>query len=230
VTGKDVHAWVEVRFAALGWVRFDPTPARSTTDANLPAPLPSAVPSPSTAAEDDDRPTPAPNRGSAQPGRTGPAAPGTGGSVALIPLVLAGLLASYAGGIPIAKAALRSRRRRLGGPDQRTVAAWRDTLDRLVEAGLAVAPADTSGEVVLAVHRRFGDDVGLPVRRLALLHDEAAFAPGSLAEPAAAEAWRHAEQARREIRSALPTPHRLRAALSVRPMWRGGKVAARHNQ
>jgi hypothetical protein len=226
VTGKDVHAWVEVRFAAHGWVRFDPTPARSTTDASLPAPPPSAGPSSGTA-DQDDRPTPTPNQTAAQPGEIAPAAPGSGGYAALITLVLAGLPATYAGGVLIAKATLRWRRRRLGGPDRRTAAAWRDTLDRLVEAGLEVAPADTSGEVVAAVRRRFGDGVGLPVSRLAVLSDEAAFAPGSRAEPAAAAAWLNAEQARREISSALPTLHRLRAALNVRPMWRSGKVTAR---
>src|SRR5918992_339637 len=71
VTGRDVHAWVEVRFAALGWVAFDPTPAASTTDATRPAsPPPDQA---LGAAGRDDRPPPGPDR-SNQTGGAPPAA------------------------------------------------------------------------------------------------------------------------------------------------------------
>jgi hypothetical protein len=135
-------------------------------------------------------------------------------------LTALGLLGTCGCVVPFAKAAVRRHRRRLGGPDRRTFGAWRDSLDRLIEAGVGVAPADTSGEVAAAARQRFGDGVGVPVQRLALLHDEAAFAPGSLSELAAAAAWRYADHARREIHATLRTRDRLRAALSVRPVWR----------
>jgi hypothetical protein len=220
VTGKDVHAWAEVRFAALGWVPFDPTPVTSTTDAARPAPPP-----PGQAlgpAGEDDRSTPAAKGANQAHGHTRRAGADRGGGTAGFALLAltagGGPLVVYVSVVPAAKSARQRRRRRHGGPGRRTIAAWRDTVDRLVEARVDVVPADTSGEVVAAARRRFGERVGAPVRRLALLHDEAAFAPGPLAEPMAETAWRHAEQARREIRAMSPPLRRLLAALSPRAL------------
>ncbi|HEU5160097.1 MAG TPA: transglutaminase-like domain-containing protein [Streptosporangiaceae bacterium] len=217
VSGRDVHAWVEVRFAGIGWVPFDPTPTTSTTDATRAVgPPPRPEPGP---ADQGGRPAP-PDRSARAQGQAGQAGAdhgrGTTGYAALALAAVGGLLVGYAGVVPAAKSARRRRRRRRGGPGRRALAAWRDTVDGLVEAGVDVAPADTSGEVVAAARRRFGDRVGLPVGRLALLHDEAAFAPTPIAGPVAEAAWRHADQARSEIRAILPAPHRLRVALSPR--------------
>jgi hypothetical protein len=221
VTGKDVHAWVEVRFASLGWVPFDPTPTRSTTDVNQAVPPPSR-PSPSKSGQKDQA-TPPPKQGRPQTRQVAPADQRTRGYTELILVAVGGLLAAYAGLTPIAKSALRRRRRRMGGPGRRALAAWRDTLDRLAEAGLDVTPADTSGEVVAAARHRFGDRVALPVQRLARLYDEAAFAHPTLTEPAAEAAWHHADQARGEIRTAMRPFRRLRAELSVRAAWATGR-------
>jgi transglutaminase-like putative cysteine protease len=218
VTGKNVHAWVEVRFASLGWVPFDPTPTTSTTDVSRAAPPPGPSPSPGV---QSDRPLPRP--GSQRQAERTHADPGPGplGFAGLALAAVGGLLVLYAGVILVAKSARRRGRRRRGGPDRRTISAWRDTVDRLAEAGVVVAPADTSGEIVVTAGTRFGDRVGNPVRHLALLQDEAAFAPSALTESAAEAAWLHADRARQEIRASLPPQHRLRAALS--PRWAAGR-------
>src|SRR6266511_314145 len=110
----------------------------------------------------------------------------------------------------------RRRRRRVADPRQRTVGAWRETLSRLGEAGLKVGRSDTSGEVIAAAQARFGDSLAQSLRPLALLYDEAAFAPPPLPATSADAAWRHADLARRAIRNVLRPTARLRTTLTLR--------------
>lgn len=220
VTGPTVHAWVEVRFEVLGWVRFDPTPTTEATGPDESGSRPEE-PAPGEERPPDQPPDPGPPPDQAAgPGGgtgfdlgrllTGYATPGLAG--------FAGLLALAAAAVPLAKAWLRRRRRVRGDPGHRVLGAWRDTVDRLVEAGVPVTGADTTGEVAVATGQRLGDRVGQPVRRLARGHDAAAYAPGQRAAPAAATAWQDADLVRRTLRDIRHPMARLRAACDPRPL------------
>jgi hypothetical protein len=126
---------------------------------------------------------------------------------------------AYAVLVPSAKHWLRFRRRRGGSPEQRTLAAWHDTLDRLTEAALPFTPADTAGQVTEAAHNRFGMGVATPLQALALLHDEAAYAP-SPARDVTTTAWDLAADVRKSLSARLSRLRRLIAGLDPRPLWR----------
>jgi hypothetical protein len=212
VTGKDVHAWAEVRFDGIGWVPYDPTPSRIWTG------TPEGT-------EAQDRATPAPAASAAPAATSGPsaqgpsAAPGHGDPAwPALALVLAASAVVYVGAVGTAKAALRWRRRRVPSPRWRTLYAWRDTLDRLREAGLRVAPSDTPREIAVKAVGRLGETVGEPTMLLAIMHDAAAYA--SVPDVSGEQAWGLADEVRQRLRATLPRVRRLAAVLSLGPLLR----------
>jgi hypothetical protein len=211
VTGEDVDAWPEVRFAGGVWASFDPTPA--VADSSQPA---EPAPEPSGAQAD---PSPPPYTGptgqaAAPPGRT----PNSGGPGAM-PVVLIGLcvVALYALLVPLLKQWVRLRRQRSGTPQRRAVAAWRDTLDRLGEAAVPSTSADTVGDTVASAGGRFGASVATPLLALAQLHDEAAYSP-FLRRELAPQAWHLATQVRKALVARMPLRRRAMALLDPRPL------------
>lgn len=218
VTGPTVHAWAEVRFEVLGWVRFDPTPDTESSDPGEPEPEPDGVPDspPEPDSRDPDHP---PGAAGGSDGSSGGLDAGRLARAAGLALTgLLGLLALGGVAVPAGKAMRRYRRRRARDPGGRALGAWRDTLDRLGEAGVAVTRADTTGEVTAETVRWFDQRVSGPVARLAVLHDAAAYAPDRLSGTAATAAWREADLVRRAVRGSLRPVRRLRAALSLRPL------------
>jgi transglutaminase-like putative cysteine protease len=148
VTTSDAHAWPEVWFTGVGWVRFEPTPrsgadtpAYSTPQAEAgpsagPSAAPSAAPAvPQTAPDSDpgalDR---AEQDGS--PGAGGAADPDSG----LAPVVLAAPLLLLVLAAPALLGAAR-RRHRWRTPDAR--AAWAVLHDDAVDVGHRWRPADS---------------------------------------------------------------------------------------
>jgi transglutaminase-like putative cysteine protease len=215
VTGAGVHAWAEVRFTRVGWVPFDPTPSRPATDepedpaaAVQPQPSRSVPPDDSVGTPTSAAPVPPPVAASGRP---------PGPTAALAAAALLAILLLGAGTVPTLKGVRRARRRAVGDPGRRAIGAWREVVDRLRDAGVALAPTLTVGEVVAAVDRRFGV-AAVPLRRLAGLHDEAAFAPDGLAPAAADVAWEQADLARHSVRTRLSPVARLRAALNPRSL------------
>ncbi|TDE13982.1 transglutaminaseTgpA domain-containing protein [Jiangella asiatica] len=150
VRAHDMHAWPELYFEGLGWVRFEPTPA-SRSGA---APDWTVVPS----ADDPNTPAPDPSQPSTQPSLSAPDVPredDTAGGTTLPgdeppsqwPLVLLGVLAAAA---LIAAPSLYARfgrelRWRQAGDDPALTAeaAWADLRETVREAGLPWDPAAT---------------------------------------------------------------------------------------
>jgi hypothetical protein len=220
VTGPTIHAWAEVRFEVLGWVRFDPTPTSRSNRSDDSGDSPTEDQAGADDEDDPDSqvpPTAAADRGG-DASAFDPRSLTRHASQAAASLI--GLLLIGAAGITLAKRASRRRRRHASSTNLRVLGAWQDTLDRLVETGTAVREADTSGEVVAIARQRFGELVARPVRELAQLYDAAAYAPGRLDASAVEAAWRRADLARRGIREALTPYRRVRAALSPRPLLR----------
>jgi len=213
VRGRDVHAWVEVRFARLGWVSVDPTPARTAVGQSPAAPPPGRAGDPVTDAINAEQ------QALPDPAATPPVPPtgtdqGSPTTVAVVIGLVAVLVVALLGlAVPLCKAVRRARRRRCGTPNTRAVAAWRETTDRLVEAGLPIHRSTTTAEVLAAMPAAPPE-----LATLGALADRAAFAPEELPPDAADAAWRLSDQLRR-AGSGVPGPaHRLRAVFDPRPL------------
>ncbi|BCL14456.1 transglutaminase-like domain-containing protein [Micromonospora sagamiensis] len=217
--GRDVDAWVEVHFADLGWIGVDPSPRANpigtrpdaprtiSRSAPLDDPLQEAEQPPPPGEPEvavDDREESSANR---RAGRTGTATP-------LVLGLVAALVVLLVAAAPTAKAVRRLRRRHAPSDRLAVIGAWRETLDRLQEAGVRVGPAQTTGEVV----RIAGSLGGLPA--LAATVDRAAYAPEEPGPAMRADAWAAAARVHGQVRSSMPLTRRLRALLDPRPLRR----------
>jgi hypothetical protein len=182
VRARDVRVWVELRYAAAGWVRYDPTPPPTRAGASdrreVPAPPPAPVDTPTAAA-------------TAQPeSPAGPVLPLRPLIPAAFTLVMLAILF---------RLARRAWRRRT--PGAAVVAAWHDVLQ-------AYAPAERKSFTPALLHERLAQ--GLPAQaaqcslilsRLAgrTLYSSRPCAPGD-----AALARRCATEIRRALRGRTP--------------------------
>lgn len=149
VTTHDLHAWPELYFADVGWVRFEPTPGRG----QVPTFAQAAVDDPETPDVDESVPTPPP---ASTPGPTSTSAPvlpdedpldpGAAGGVAgdgggtpwLGPVIGAGVVLVLL--LPAILRAVR-RTRRLGLVDAGSAhAGWAELRDTVTDLGWPVDP------------------------------------------------------------------------------------------
>ncbi|MEO3862842.1 transglutaminase domain-containing protein [Acrocarpospora sp. B8E8] len=211
--GRHVYAWVEVHFAGLGWVGVDPSPWRNTigTRPDAPQTISKSTPLDDPLQDADASPPPA----APIPVEEDDVAAEPAGSVAplLAALVLA-VVALLVAATPLAKAVRRARRRRSPSHRLSVLGAWRETLDRLQEAGIPVRPAQTTGEVVAAA----GLSGALPT--LADAVDRAVYAPEEPDPALSADAWAAAARIHGEVRATMPPARRLGAVLDPRPLLR----------
>jgi transglutaminase-like putative cysteine protease len=238
VTSHDAHAWVEVYFAGLGWVPFDPTPLGIGRAVTLPwAPRAGETEAPTTANAATAAPTATAAFGSARLDKGTPFVPlnlpserpawvtpviATGAS--LFALLLLGSLPGL----------VRRRRRRRALADGSAAALWdelaatardlgfpwqpcatpRQIARRLAELVRGAEPGEETGAAAgRHVRRPDSTDTAIDaIRRLALAEEAASYArPGS---PAAAGPLAPAlRSARRGLLWAVPRRTRLRARL-----------------
>ncbi|WP_329521435.1 DUF3488 and transglutaminase-like domain-containing protein [Spirillospora sp. NBC_01491] len=229
VRSGDVMVWPEIKFARLGWVRFNPLPegARRSKDSDA-----VAVGETQKKLEQAQKNAASQRRGSG-PGKSAqppppvrPAAPqdeplpwwvyaGSAVAVLLTGYVLAVLSAP----------ALRRRRRRAGPPAARIAGAWHQALDHLGDVGLGTARTLTAHEVARFGAGSVGRGAHAHLGPLADLVDRSRFAP-SVPDPRAAdEAWRHSDEVGRLVTAKAGRMRRLRRRLhprSLRPGRPGG--------
>lgn len=154
VTTRNVHAWPELYFDGIGWIRFEPTPGRgfvpSYADEATPGvPVPPVTPTTAPTAEPTVTPTPS----SVAAPRDEQIASG-GGSTASDAgsWLLAGLL-SIAGlglvlipaGVRVVQRAVRVRRAHRRWPIATTL--WRELLQSAEDVGIRVPPGSTPRQV-----------------------------------------------------------------------------------
>ncbi|GAA3076349.1 transglutaminase domain-containing protein [Streptosporangium carneum] len=223
ISGRDVDAWAEVRFAESGWAPFFPTPARDGE--RRPDDPGSRSPEEQSAQERDPADT-GDERRERTPARRSPASP-PASPWRWWPLWLAAgaVLVSSAAAVPLSKAALRARRRRAADPLERVVGAWRDTLDRYAEAGLPSTAAATGGEVATGAAERF-PAVTDAAHDLAEVVDRALYGSHAATAEDGDRAWALADAVRSRLRAALPRRRRLTAALRV-PVRRAARSQGR---
>ncbi|MEU4565572.1 transglutaminase domain-containing protein [Micromonospora sp. NPDC023956] len=214
ITGRDVDAWAEVRFTRAGWVPFHPTPGRSgDRRPDQAEPPPSSPPEPQRTLS---APTPAGSTGTATPPGAGANAgrPGAGPPWLAVTVLVVLTLVVAVGAPPAVKWAVRARRRRLDDPGRRLLAAWRDTLDRCAETGVAVSRASTTGETRATLTGR-APAADLPARELVALVDAAAYGPAAVTTADAERAWALADTVRRQLAVASSRRQRIAAALRI---------------
>ena len=226
ITSDDAHAWVEVFFAELGWVPFDPTPIAPDRAVDLPwAPrgdgsgdtLDGAPPT----AEPPTAPTPRTDRG-AMPM---PTVAARNQPVAWLPPLLAGtalaLVMTAAVAVP-GIVRLVQRRRRVS--DGRAGVLWDELGATVRDLGLALDPAATPRQAAqqLAVLAGRHPDPLLAaaaedsLRRLALAEEAASYGPvpDDVADPVRAGHLRgHLHTARRALSGSVPRRTRVHATL-----------------
>jgi len=208
VTTHDEHAWPELYFSGVGWVRFEPTPGVGSVpnyganapagedDGSTPTPTPTSAPSSTATAGPSDRPDVDPG---APTGSAAQSVAGwhTAGIVLAVLLVLA---------IPaITRALLRAGRlRRIRRGEDAASTAWDELRDTLVDLGYD-APVELTPRQLESELGREG-----PLGDLVAAVERGAYGPD--ADPARLVATLRA--ARRSLISQETGPVRLRALLA----------------
>jgi transglutaminase-like putative cysteine protease len=214
-TGRDVAAWVEVRFARLGWIPVDPTPTRDITGAAA-APAPSNPVGAAVDADQHDRTHPAqPAPHPATPRTAPPTRPPSDHTAVIALSLLAAALAVLlaAASIPLTNARRRHRRRSAPDPRAQVHGAWREAVDALAAHRVPVPYRATTGSTVTAA-----GPAGAPhLAQLATQADHAGYAPEPTTPAEAADAWNHTTEVRRRARAAATPYTRLRALLTRPP-------------
>jgi transglutaminase-like putative cysteine protease len=213
VTTADAHAWVEVYYAGLGWVPFDPTPISATRAVDLPwapradapaaptsaAAAPTSAPAaPSAQLDRDDTFTPLATPDAAQGLPWGVIAAWTGGSLGVLALLA----------VPaVVRAGQRRRRLRAGDPG----ALWDELLAAAVDLGVPLRSTGTPRQLADELLDRTGPDVGAAVRSLSgALQDDVYARPAGAAAPGLPAAARVVEAA---LRRSCSRRARVRARL-----------------
>ena len=138
-SAHDLHAWPELYFSGVGWVRFEPTPRSQTTtppytngvkpDQGIPGQTPTAT---STGPEEIPSRTPAPSSASSHAGRTGVAS-----STPWLWIVLALILATALLGPALCRRVISRRRWTLADSAPAVAeAAWDDLRDAALDYGV----------------------------------------------------------------------------------------------
>jgi hypothetical protein len=217
VTDHEAHAWVEVWFAGLGWIPFDPTPGRGTFAGEY------------SFASSSEEAVAALRRGelkssSSPPGRELPDSADLGGGagattarapslfgIALVLGVLWGL------GVGLGKACIRRARYLTRDPRRAATASRRELESFLRDQGVVIPPGATLQALQRAVYDEFGLD-GRPFARAAA---RARFGRPAQMEPGASLARRELRSLLKRARRELSFWARLRGFVSLRSL-RGG--------
>ena len=231
ITGKDVHAWVEVAFDRVGWVSFDPTPPKDNVPIppdpeNKSKPKPQVLQPPPPPQEPADLPPDSsPDALDADEKKNnpwlfwGPLLTAIG--IALIPI---GILA-----LPLLLIALlKSRRRKFrfsdGPPAQRVGGGWNEIVSLATDLGAGVDARATRRESAVVLADAF-PAAGGTTTLLANRADAAIFGAGQPSEDQVREYWDIVDGSLKELTGTLGFWGRQRARFSPRSLLADGRAA-----
>ncbi|AYF98556.1 transglutaminase TgpA family protein [Protaetiibacter intestinalis] len=210
VSSNDLHAWPELYFEGVGWLRFEPTPGRGSVpdygeelvddpttpeDESSPTPLPTATTAPDARPDRDES-------GALPDEQTRQSSP----AVAISLAVLAGVIALLA--VPGAfRAVVRARRirRMRRGPDP-AAAAWEELRDTARDFGWSAPDSETPRAFAERLQPTLGEDVAA-LRALRGSVEVSAYGRPDAATVSVAELA--------EVRRAIARTHSLRTRLRV---------------
>jgi hypothetical protein len=242
ITNREAHAWPEVYFANVGWIRFEPTPRNDDVrtippDYAAPAapgpggetptaePTASAEPSPTTSASGGPIREP-----SERPDSGGAAGPGGADGDQGVPwrLVLAATLGLLAAAAPATtRQAIRWRRHTAAeDPIAMANAAWADLADDAEDLGFPMRRSDSPRQAAARLNAD-AELSGLPAKALTMLgraEERARYAPTPPSPEGLAEEVR---AVRRALSSAQRWPVRLRAMVLPPSTMRRARTSAR---
>jgi len=231
VTGRDVHAWVEVELAGLGWVTVPPStflPTIPPVEAKLinhPVQLPQTPVAPPLSNTLKQPPVGLPST-TAVPHEPPPATPNLLRDLHLpriiVDLLLYGVAPILAIGMIVAafggsKAIVRRRRRHSKDPMRGVAGAWRTIVDTVIELRLLKGTeAMTRRQLaqLLSVSQ---------VGEVAILADQWAFGPQPPTSDSVSEVWARVQAARRELARSVSRRRRLRGFFSLATFRRSRK-------
>ncbi|HYI73767.1 MAG TPA: transglutaminaseTgpA domain-containing protein [Gaiellaceae bacterium] len=215
VTDHDAHAWVEVWFAGIGWVPFDPTPGRGTlggeyTFASGSEAAVAALRRGELRRTAPDDPTRVPDAGDLAGDASSAAADRTPSLVG-IALVLA---AAWVVLLGLGKVVLRRARYLSRDPRRLATASRRELEDFLRDQGAEVPANATLATLQRAVQR----ELGLDARPFAVAAAQARFGPPGSVEAGASRARQEARGLLRAARRDLSVWARFRGLVSLRSL------------
>jgi Transglutaminase-like superfamily len=207
VTGRLAHAWPELYFDGLGWVRFEPTPASQSGPPPAWADPFSGITAPGSIPEElaANQPTALPSGAATAPPATSPVAEAGNGS--WVPAAItAGLVLLAAGTALVLALVVRRRRRRVRTPEDAWNLLRRDLARVDVRWSDATSLRGAVRQVQHAVDSRGGRELDASARdaleRLARVVERARYAP-SPAEHSADDLALWVQDVRRGVRTAL---------------------------
>lgn len=231
ITGKDVHAWVEVAFDRVGWVSFDPTPPKDNIPIppdpeNKSKPKPQVLQPPPPPQEPADLPPDSsPDALDADQKKNNPwlfwgALLGALG-VALIPLSILAL--------PLLLIALlKSRRRKSrfndGHPAQRVGGGWNEVVSLATDMGAGIDTRATRRESAAVVAEAFPGS-GATTTLLARRADASIFGAGQPSEEEVREYWIIVDGSLKEMTATVGFWRRQQARFSPRSLLADGRAA-----
>ena len=231
ITGKNVHAWVEVAFERVGWVSFDPTPPKDNVPIppdpeNKSKPKPQVLQPPPPPQEPADLPPDSsPDALDADQKKNNPwlfwgALLGALG-IALIPLSVFAL--------PLLLVAfLKSRRRKSrfadGHPAQRVGGGWSEVLSLATDMGAAVDMRSTRRESAEVLAGAFPAAAGTTTM-LARRADASIFGAGQPTEDEVREYWEAVDGSLQEMTADIGFWRRQQARFSPRSLLADARSA-----
>ncbi|MFQ4149697.1 transglutaminaseTgpA domain-containing protein [Arthrobacter sp. LAPM80] len=232
--GSDVHAWVEVNFAGLGWVPFNPTPDKDHVP-SPPEPQNASKPKPQVL-----QPPPPPQEPADLPPDSAPDALDTDGKknnqdemfgailmvigVAAIPVAVIALPLIL---IVALKTRRRKRRHRAGLPTDRLGGGWSEVLSVATDLGAPLEGKGTRREMAVLLHGAFPESQATNAL-LAERADAAIFGPGQPSEDDVATYWQNVEQSVNTMSGSVGFWKRQRAKFSPRSLMADAKARARN--
>ncbi len=224
ITGKNVHAWVEVAFERVGWVSFDPTPPKDNVPIppdpeNKSKPKPQVLQPPPPPQEPADLPPDSsPDALDADQKKDNPwlfwGALLSALGVALIPLAILAL--------PLLLVALlKSRRRKsrfsAGDPAQRVGGGWSEVVSLATDMGAAVDTRATRRESAAVLAEAFPGSQSATTT-LARRADASIFGAGQPSEDEVREYWTIVDGSLKEMTATVGFWRRQQARFSPRSL------------